>query len=158
MPLGVDDRLERLVVDDDPLRGAARLLRMLGGDDRDGLAEVADAVDREHRLVGELEPVRLLPGTSACVRTACTPGSVSASERSIERTRACAWGLRNVAPEHSRGGKVARVRELARRLGNAVRALDALADAPEHELARPRDAQGLAHRAAARRTASKIFV
>ena len=42
------------------LGGAARLLRMLGRDERDGLAEVADAVDREHGLVGELEPVALL--------------------------------------------------------------------------------------------------
>ena len=42
------------------LGGAARLLGMLGGDERDRLAEVADAVDREHRLVGELEPVALL--------------------------------------------------------------------------------------------------
>ena len=33
---------------------------MLGGDERDGLAEVEDAVDREHGLVGELEPVALL--------------------------------------------------------------------------------------------------
>ena len=42
------------------LGGAARLLGMLGGDERDRLAEVEDAVDREHRLVGELEPVALL--------------------------------------------------------------------------------------------------
>ena len=61
--LGIDDRLERLVLDLDPLGSAARLLGMLGSDKRHGLAEVADAVDREHGLVGELEPVRLLrPG------------------------------------------------------------------------------------------------
>ena len=57
--LGVDDELERLVLDDDRLGRAARLLGMLGRDERDRLAEVADAVDREHRLVGELEPVGL---------------------------------------------------------------------------------------------------
>ena len=39
---------------------APRLLGMLGRDERDRLAEVEDAVDREHRLVGELEPVALL--------------------------------------------------------------------------------------------------
>ena len=55
--LHVGDRLERLVLDDDLLGGAARLLGMLGRDERDGLAVVEDAVDREHRLVGELEPV-----------------------------------------------------------------------------------------------------
>src|SRR5439155_4985219 len=54
--LRVDDRLERLVGDADPLRGPTCLLRMLGSDDRDRLAEVADALDRKHRLVGELEP------------------------------------------------------------------------------------------------------
>ena len=55
--------------------GAARLLGVLGGDDRDRLAEVADAVDREHRLVGELEAVASsAPGTSSCVSTAWTPG------------------------------------------------------------------------------------
>ena len=57
--LRVDDELERLVLDDDRLGRAARLLRVLGGDERDRLAVVADAVDREHRLVGELEPVGL---------------------------------------------------------------------------------------------------
>ena len=42
------------------LGGAARLLGMVGGDERDRLAEVANAVDREHGLVAELEPVALL--------------------------------------------------------------------------------------------------
>ena len=60
--LRVDDRLERLVLDDDRLGRAARLLGMLGRDERDRLAVVADAVDREHRLVGELEPVGLAAG------------------------------------------------------------------------------------------------
>ena len=58
--LHVGDRLERLVLDADPLGRAPRLLGMLGGDERDRLAVVEDAVDREHRLVGELEPVGLL--------------------------------------------------------------------------------------------------
>ncbi len=38
------------------------------------------------------------PGTSVCVSTACTPGSASAAEMSMERIRACACGLRSVAP------------------------------------------------------------
>ena len=59
--LGVDDGLERLVLDRDPLRSAPRLLGVLGRDERDGLAEVAHLLEREHRLVGELEAVALLP-------------------------------------------------------------------------------------------------
>ena len=56
--LGVDDRLERLVLDARSAAAARRACSgLLGGDDRDRLAEVADAVDREHGLVGELEPV-----------------------------------------------------------------------------------------------------
>ncbi len=59
--LRVDDELERLVVDPDPFRRAPRLLGMLGGDERDRLAEIADAVEGEHRLVAELKAVALLP-------------------------------------------------------------------------------------------------
>ena len=55
--LHVGDRLERLPLDDDRLGRAPGLLRVLGGDERVGLAEVADAVDREHGLVAELEAV-----------------------------------------------------------------------------------------------------
>ena len=60
--LGVDDRLERLVLDADGRGSPPRLLGLLGGDDRDRLAEVAHAVDREHRLVAELEAVQLVAG------------------------------------------------------------------------------------------------
>ena len=60
--LGIDDRVERLVLDLDLGGRAPRLLGVLGGDDRDRLAEVAHAVEREHRLVGELEAVALLAG------------------------------------------------------------------------------------------------
>ena len=60
--LHVDDRLEQLVLDDDRLEREAGLLGVLGRDDRDGLADVPHAVDREHGLVGELEAVRLAAG------------------------------------------------------------------------------------------------
>ena len=60
--LHVHDRLERLVLDDDLGRRPPRLLRVLGGDERDRLADVARPVEGEHRLVGELEPVPLVPG------------------------------------------------------------------------------------------------
>ena len=55
--LGVDHRLERLVLDGDRLERACRLVGVLGRDDRDGLADVPHAVLGEHGLVGELEPV-----------------------------------------------------------------------------------------------------
>ena len=51
----------------------ARGLRVVGGDDRDRLALVADLVQRQHGLVGDLEPVILRPGTSSWVSTANTP-------------------------------------------------------------------------------------
>ena len=38
------------------------------------------------------------PGTSSCVWMACTPGSASAAAKSIDRIRACGWGLRTVVP------------------------------------------------------------
>ena len=132
--LHVDDRLERLVLDDDRGERAARLLRMLGGDDRDRLADVPDAVDREHRLVGELEPVSFLPGTSACVSTAWTPGSVE-RRREVDRDdpRVGVRAAQRVAPEHPGRGEVARVRELARHLRRRVVPQDALADAADGE-------------------------
>jgi hypothetical protein len=42
--------------------GSPRLLRVLRGDDRDRFAEVAHAVDGEHRLIGKLEAVGLGAG------------------------------------------------------------------------------------------------
>ena len=42
------------------LGGAARLLGMLGRDERDGLAEVADVLHGQDGLVGELEAVALV--------------------------------------------------------------------------------------------------
>ena len=59
-PLHVRDRLEHLVLDADGSGGTPRLLRLLRSDERHRLAVVADAVGGEHRLVGELEAVRLL--------------------------------------------------------------------------------------------------
>ena len=50
------------VVDLHGRSGAAGLLRVLGGDERDRLAEVAHLVHGQDGLVGELEPVALLAG------------------------------------------------------------------------------------------------
>ena len=152
--LRVDDQLERPIVDDDLLSRAPSLLGMLGGDQRDRLAEEAHPVDREHGLVGELEPVAFL-ARHVLVREhrvdaghAERGGDVDPGDQRV-RVRAAD----RVAPEHVRVHEVARIGELARRLRDPVDARDALADAAELELARCRRA----HAPAASLTASRIF-
>ena len=151
--LHVGHRLERLVVDPHLLGGAARLLGVLGRDERDRLAEVAHLVDREHRLVGELEPVGLRAG-----HVGMREHGVDAGHRQrlgdveLDDPRVRVRAADGVAPEHPGRGEVARVRELAGHLRDRVGALDDLADAAELELA-----GGRAHRSAASLTASKIF-
>ena len=133
-PLGIDDELERLVLDDDRLGRAARLLGMLGSDERDRLAVVADAVDREHRLVGELEPVGLAPG-DVLVREHGVDAGHRHGLRDVDRDDA-GVGMRaaeRVPPEHPGRVEVARVRELALHLGRAVRPAGGLADVAELE-------------------------
>ena len=137
-PLGralhVGDRLERLVLDAIALGRAARLLGVLGGDERDRLAEVADAVDREHGLVAELEPVALLAGDVVVREHGVDAGHRRAPrEMSIERMRACACGLRTVWPQSIPGAQVARERELALDLRGAVGARQRVADAADLE-------------------------
>ena len=154
--LRIDDRRERLVVHDDALRAAPRLLRVLGCHERDRLAEVANAVDREHRLILELEPVGLAPRHVGVgeYRVHARDGQRA---REIDRTHERMWmrAAQRVAPEHSRGLKVARVLELAGRLRNAVEPTEALADPAELDVG---TRQHLAHvRSATSRTASKIF-
>ena len=152
--LHVDDRLEQLVLDLDGRRRPARLFRLLGRDERDGLAVVAHAVAREDGLVGELEPVRLRPrniGVGEHGVHAWQADGLRDVERDDPRVRVrAADGL---APEHPGRLEVARVGELARHLGDAVVALGRLADPAEAELL------GRARRAhcAASLTASKIF-
>ena len=63
--LGVGDRLLRDVVDLYGRGGAAGLLRVLGGDERDWLAEVAHLAHGQDGLVGELESVALFAGNVA---------------------------------------------------------------------------------------------
>ena len=151
--LRIRDRSERLVVDGDALGRAPGLLGMLGGHDRDGLSEVADAVDREDRLVVELEPVRL-SSRHVLMRQhrmyawhRQRGGEIDAADERV-RVR----GAQRVAPQHPGGLQVARVLELAGRLRRPVGAADALADPAQHRLRR-----GAHARSAASRTASKIF-
>jgi hypothetical protein len=110
---------------------------MLRRDERDGLTEIADAVDREHGLVLELEAVELLSGDVFVREHGVHAGS---RERggNVDRVDACVRvrAAQRVAPEHALGLQVARVRELAGHLRDPVRAPNDLADAPELELRR----------------------
>jgi hypothetical protein len=156
----VHERLERLVVHLDQLGRPPRGLGMVGRDDRDRLALVADDVDREHRLVRDLEPVGLAAG-NVIVRL----DRVDAPERErlAEVDRADAR-VRMRAPErgppqHPVGPEVRGVGELALHLQGPVGPVDALADAvPDGRAYRVRAGAAHAIRAsAAERTASRIF-
>ena len=152
--LGVDDRFERLVLHADLLRRTTRLFGMLGGDERDRLPEVADAVDREHRLVAELEAVQLLARDILVGEHRMHAGHRQGA-RDVDPvdTRVRVRAADGLSPQHSRRVEVARVRELARDFRNGIRSPRDLADPPEDDLPR-----GSAHRDAASLTASKIFV
>ena len=91
---------------------------------------VADAVDREHRLVGDLEAVRLR-ARHVGVRQHGVDAGQSEGCGDVDRENA-GVGVRaadGVAPEHARRLEVAREGELALGLGHGVGADDALADA-----------------------------
>ena len=153
--LHVGDRIERLVLDDDPLGGAACLLRMLGRHQRHRFAVVEDAVDREHRLIRELEPVRLLPG-HVVVRQHRVHAGHRHGLRDVDRddARVRVRAAQRVPPEHARGDQVARIRELALHLRWRIDARDEVADLAHLQ----RACRGLRHDApAASRTASKIL-
>ncbi len=154
--LHVDDGLERLVLHDDRFECAPGLFGVLGRDDSDRLADVAHPVDRQHGLVGELEPVRL-PTGDVRVRQDCVDAGLGERWRDVEGhdPRVRVRAAKRVAPEHPRRREVARVRELAPHLRDGVVAEQPLADLSDAE---PRARRGDAHRrSAASRTASKIF-
>ena len=151
--LGIDDRLERLVLDQDPVGRATGLLGVLGGHDRHRLAEVAHAVEREHGLVRELEAVAPLAGDVVAREHRVHAGHgdrFADVEREDPGVRVRAPD--GDAPEHSGCVEVACVGELAGHLGDAVGAQHDLTDASDLEGLRRR-----AHAPAASRTASKIF-
>ena len=149
--LHVDDRLGGRVDDDDLPGGAARLLRVLGGDERDGLAVVAHPVDGEHGLVRELEAVGLR-ARHVVVREHRVDARHRRRGRDVDRddARVGVRAPQRVPPEHPGGLQVARVRELARHLRSRVLALDGQADVADLQL-------GLRGHSAAILTASKIF-
>ena len=133
----VVDRRQRLVLDGDRPHRLAGVLERLRGDDRDGLAVVAHAIDREHRLVGELEAVGLGAGHVG-VRQHGVHAGQRERRRDVDRddARVRVRAAQRRAVQHPGDVEVARVRELAGDLGHAVGALDGLADAAAHELRR----------------------
>jgi hypothetical protein len=154
-PLHVDDRLERLVLDHDPLRRTPRLLGVLGRHERDRLADVAHAVECQHRLVGELEPVPLRP-RHVVVGQHRVDARHRHGLRDVDQVDACmrVRAAQRPAPEHPGGPEIGGVGELAGRLRRPVGAEDEVADPTDAELS----SRGRAHDAAAAAlTASKIF-
>ena len=150
----VGDGLRGLVVDLDEGGGAARGLGMVGGDDRDRLALVADAVAGEDGLVGDLEPVGLRAG-HVLVREDREHAGDGERLREVERAdaRGRVRAAQRGAPQRAVAPEVGAVGELAADLERAVRPPGVGADAVPD--ARLRDD---AHRArAAIRTASRIF-
>jgi hypothetical protein len=101
------------------------------------LAEVAHLVEREHRLVAELEAVPLLPRDVVVREHRVHAGHRQCvCEVDPEQTRVGVRAAQRVTPEHVGGEEVAGVRELAGHLRERVGAADGLADAAELELPR----------------------
>jgi hypothetical protein len=166
--LRVGDRLPHVVVDQDPGGGQPGRLRVVGGHQRDRLALVADDVDGQHRLVGELQPVDLLAGD--VVGGEHRPDAGGGQRRPDVDGADPRVGVRAAQgdpPEHVLHPQVAAVGELAADLQDAVGALGVVADPAA---ARPGEVRGRAGggagrgahrgapiRSAASRTASRIF-
>lgn len=166
----------RLVRDDRQLpvlhpdlgRGAARGLRVVGGDDRDGLAVVADLAVREDRGVLDLQAVGLHRGGQVVVGQDRVDAGLREGLGGVDGHDLGVGdgGAQDLAPEHVLVPHVGRVRELAGHLEGAVRAERGLSDAAPG-LGALGDLGGCAGgshgqtasdcRAAARRTASMIF-
>ena len=144
--LGIGDGLERLVLDPHGSGRAPCLLGLLGRDDRHRLAEVADAIDREHGLIRELEAVRLRAGNVLVRENRVDAGHRARLGRvDLEDASVRVRAAHGVPPEHPGGVEVARVGELARDLRDGVGAARARRRVPATKRARRR-----AHRSAAR--------
>ena len=145
--------LERLVLDAHGGSRAPGLLGLLGRDDRDRLAEVAHAVDREHRLVGELEAVGLLPGNVLVGEDGVDAGQGARRRSRRSRAARARAGCARCGPQSIPAA--CRSLEYANSpvtFGTASARRVAVAACPRRT--RP---GGGAHRSAARWTASRIF-
>ncbi len=119
---GVAQRLNDLVVHDDQRRRPPSGLRMIRGHDRDRLTLVADLVVGEHRLIGDLQPVDLLPRYVVVREHGGHPGNFQCGadvDRGDPGTRMGA--AQGGAPEHAVHVEVGAVRELAGDLEPPVR-------------------------------------
>jgi hypothetical protein len=135
--------------------GAPSLLGLLGRDDCDGFTEVPHPVDREHRLVRELEAEELL-SRDALMRENRMNARHPRCLRGVDRDDACVRvrAPHGLAPEHARSLEVARVRELPCHLRYRV----ATANARLRVTATKRFwLRRRAHRRTANCTASRIF-
>jgi len=128
--LHVGDRGHNLVVDGDLLDRGAGQFEILGGDDRHRLTLVADDVHRENRLVLHVEPEGLYAGHIGVSQHGPHAGRVR-SGRGIDRHDLGMWmgTAQGRPPQHPIAMQVAGVLELTLHLGDAINALDRLANA-----------------------------
>ncbi len=127
--LHVEHRLEHLVPHAHLVGGSFGELERLGGDDGDGLSHVEHAIVGEHRLVGELESVRLLPSNVVVRQHGVNAGArdrVGEVDGLDARVRVGTSNGRT--PQHPVVPQIAAVREGAGHLGDAVDPAKALAD------------------------------
>jgi hypothetical protein len=126
----------RDVVDDDFGSGAARLFGVLGCHERDRLAEIADVLHREDRLISELEAVALVARDVFVGEGGVDAGHAAGFLRVDSlHARGRVGAADRVTEEHARGKEVAGVGEFAGHLRDGVDAADRFADAAELELA-----------------------
>ena len=159
--LWIGHRLEDLVLDADLLGRTPRLLGMLSRDQRDRLAPIADEIEGEDRLVGDLEAIDLLTG-NVLVREHHDHAGCGTGGGRIDRDDARIWvrAAHGRAPKHAVDLEVRRVGEVASHLEHAVGPADVLPDAAvdrgmRREARLRRDHRDI--RPEARWTASMIF-
>ena len=135
--LGIGQRLEHLVLHADLLRRAAGALRMIGGNQGHRLTPVADDIDREHRLVLDLEAVHLSAGHVPVREHGLHAGQCERFRRvDGDDARVRVWAAHRRPPQHPVDGKVRRVREGAADLERPVRPLRRVADTSTHGVIR----------------------
>ncbi len=119
--LGVEERVEHLVLDDDRLECPSARLGMVGGDGRHGLTDVPHDVGREHGLVLVDQPVvhlaRHVVGRDHGLDAVDLPGRrrVDAHDPGVRM-----WRPQRGAPEHVVVAEVAGELERTLHLGDAV--------------------------------------
>ena len=129
-PRAVHQRLEHLVAGDDGVERPPRRVGMVGGDDGDGFADVADDVGGEHRLVGGADPVHRRAGNVGGRQRAGDAGDGErGSDVELEQAGVRMRRPQRPAVEHALGVQVGREVELALHLRLAVGASRAVPDA-----------------------------